>query len=125
MDDADRRIKSGETGVRVPGYTFAKDSYLLVADFYPIYGKMNMFDQGIAQFDVYLLGGAGQINLGTGSAPLYTAGLGVGFWISSHISSRIEGRWEGHSENVDYGSGDLRSRQMNETVLQASIGFLL
>jgi outer membrane immunogenic protein len=125
MDDADRRIKAGETGVRVPGYTWAKNSYLVVGDFYPVYGKLNLFDAAVAQFDMYLIGGAGQTALGTGSAPLYTAGAGVGFWLSKHVTSRFEGRWEGHTENVDYGSGDIRSRSMNEAVFQASIGFLL
>jgi outer membrane immunogenic protein len=126
LDDADRRIKAGEQGVRVPGYTWAKNSYLIVGDFYPIYGKLNLFDAAIAQFDVYLIGGAGQITLGTGSAPLYTAGAGVGFWLSKHVSSRFEARWEGHTEQVDYGTGlGLQNRTMNETIIQASIGFLL
>lgn len=125
MDDANRRIQAGEAGVRRPGYTWAKDSYLFVGNWYPIYGKLNLFDTSIAQFDVYLLGGAGQINTGMGGAPLYTAGAGVGFWLTKHVTSRFEARWEGHNEKVDMGSGQINNRQMNETVLQASIGFLL
>lgn len=122
-DDADKRRKAGEQ-VRIPSYTYPKDSWVVVGDWYPIYGKLNMFDSGIAQFDVYLLGGAGQINLGNGTAPLYTAGGGVGFWLTQHFSTRLEARWQGFREDVFDGT-KMQGRDMNETVLSASIGFLL
>jgi len=123
-DDANNRIAHNEQGVRVPGYTYAKDSWLVVGDWYPIYGKLNMFDAGVVHFDVYVVGGAGQIDLGTGTSPLYSAGGGVGFWLSQHVTSRLEARWQGYKENVWDGS-QMQNRDMNETVLTASIGFLL
>lgn len=124
LDDANRRIANGEQGVRVPGYTFPKSSWLAVVDWYPIYGKMNMFDAGVAQFDIYFLGGAGSINLGNGSAPMYTAGGGVGFWLFQHLSMRLEARWQGYNEKV-YDGLAMQTRNMNETVLTASVGFIL
>lgn len=123
-DDAQRRIANNEQGVRVPGIAYAKDSWLAVGNWYPIYGKMNLFDAGIAQFDIYFLGGAGQINMAYGSEALYTAGAGVGFWLAQHVSTRLEARWQGYKEKI-YDGADISNRNMNETVLQATIGFIL
>jgi outer membrane beta-barrel protein len=124
-NDASQRIQNGEQGVRVPGIAYAKDSWLGVINFYPIYGKLNLFDAGVSQFDVYVLAGAGQINLDTGSAPMYSAGGGVGFWWSKHFSTRVEARWQGYRERVNVGGGEFASRDMNETVLGVSVGFIL
>lgn len=109
---------------RNPDVAYAKDSWLVVTDFYPVYGKMNLFDSSIAQFDVYLIGGAGQINLETGSTPLYTAGAGVGIWLSKHVTTRFEARWQGYQDKVWDGANDI-TRSRNETVMTASIGFIL
>lgn len=119
-DDANRRIANGEQGVRVPDYTYPKDSWLVVGDWYPMYGKINLLDAGIAQFDIYVLGGAGQIDLGYGTSPLYSAGGGVAFWFWQRMTSRLEARWQGYNEK--YPTGE--SRNMNETVMTASIGVL-
>lgn len=123
-DDAQSRIANGEQGIRVPGIAYAKNSWLAVGNWYPIYGKLNLFDAGVAQFDIYLLGGAGQINLDTGSAPLYTAGGGVGFWWNQHVSTRLEARWQGYKDKV-YDGSEYVGRSMNETVMMATIGFIL
>ena len=91
---------------------------MAVINWYPMYGKINLFDRGIAQFDLYLLGGAGVINLGTGSSTLYTGGAGVGFWWTQHFTTRLEARWQGYR--------DLNNtRAINETVLGLTFGFLL
>lgn len=123
-NDANQRIENGEQGVRVPGIAYANNSWAGVVDFYPVYGKLNLFDASIAQFDLYVLGGAGQITLDTGTSPLYTAGAGIGVWLSKHFTTRLEARWQGYHENV-WDGGEYIARNMNETILQASVGFLL
>jgi outer membrane immunogenic protein len=124
FDDAERRRANGES-IRIPSYGYSKNSWLAVGNWYPIYGKMNMLDMGVAQFDIYILGGAGQINLDTGSAPLFTAGGGVGLWIAKHVSTRLEARWQGYNQKVRDGEDSFQSRNMNETILSATLGFIL
>ena len=105
---------------RIPDFDWAKNSWLAVVNWYPIYGKLNLFDAKIAQFDIYGLVGAGQINLRSGSASLYSAGGGVGIWLSQHFSTRLEARWQGYQDRVYTGA-----RNINQTILGLSIGFLL
>lgn len=124
FDDAETRAAKGDTSFRRPGLDYAKDSWLGVLNWYPIYGKMSLFELGISQFDVYMLGGAGQINLGSGSTPLYTAGGGVGIWFTQHFASRLEARWQGYQDRVYDGLG-TEKRDINQTMLTATVSFLL
>lgn len=78
----------------VPEIDYAKQEYLGLINFYPIYGKLNMFDLGIVHFDVYMIGGAGQVILKSGPATTWTAGGGIGFWISQHLTTRFELRYQ-------------------------------
>jgi outer membrane immunogenic protein len=78
----------------VPEIDYGKQEYMGLVNFYPIYGKLNMFDLGIAHFDVYVLAGAGQIVLRSGPTPTWTAGGGIGFWISQHLTMRFELRYQ-------------------------------
>src|SRR5690606_28067699 len=55
-----------ETGNPVPNIDFPREEQLAMVNWYPIYGKMNLLDRGIAQFDVYALAGAGTMKLGSG-----------------------------------------------------------
>lgn len=124
FEDAEARRASGDNTFRRPGVDYAKDSWLAVLNWYPMYGKMNLFDMGIAQFDIYMLGGAGQINLQSGTAPLYTAGGGVGLWLTQHFSTRFEARWQGYQDKI-YDGVETTTRDINQTVLTATLGFLL
>lgn len=117
--DAEQRRKS-DPDYRIPATDYAKDSWLIVGNWYPIYGKMNLFDATVSQFDIYVLGGYGQVNLASGSAPTYTAGGGVGLWLTQHVASRLEARWQGYQDKVYTGSRDI-----NQTVLTATVSFLL
>ena len=103
-----------------PDIDYASDTYLGVLNWYPMYGKLNLFDLGIAQFDIYLLGGGGQVKLSSGMAPTYTAGAGVGFWMSQHFSTRFEVRYQTYEDQINSGS-----RQLDLTVISATMGFLL
>ena len=116
FNNADATRQSNPSYV-IPKVDYAKDSYLAIINWYPLYGKINLFDRGIAQFDIYLLGGGGTITLGSGSSAVYTVGAGAGFWWTQHFTSRVEARWQGYK---DLGG----SRAINETVLGLSLGYL-
>ncbi len=99
---------------------YAKDTYMGVINWYPIYGKLNLFDLTVAQFDIYALAGYGQIQLASGSTDTITAGGGVGIWLSQHFSTRLEARYQSYSDQPISGS-----RPLDLTVLSMSIGLLL
>ncbi len=124
FEAAEVEARNNNTSFRKPGTDFAKDEWLAVGNWYPIYGKMNLFDAGVSQFDIYLLGGAGQINLTSGTAPVYTAGAGVGVWFTQHFASRLEARWQGYQDRIWDGLG-TQSRDINQTLLTATVSFLL
>ncbi len=108
------------TGLNRRDIDYASDTTLGVINWYPMYGKLNLFDMGIAQFDIYLLGGGGSVSLASGSAPTWTAGVGMGFWLNQHFSTRLEARYQSYEDEISSGS-----RQIDLTVISASIGFLL
>lgn len=124
FDDAEARAAANNANYRRPAIDYAKDIWLGVLNWYPVYGKMNLFDAGISQFDIYFLGGAGQVNLSSGSSPAYTAGGGVGVWFTQHFATRLEARWQGYSDKV-YDGIETRDRDINQTMLTATVSFLL
>lgn len=117
--DANAARASGSYYER-PDVDYASDTYLGVINWYPMYGKLNLFDMGISQFDVYLLAGGGQVKLSSGTAPTYTGGVGLGFWMSQHFSMRVEGRYQTYEDRIYSGA-----RKQELTVFTASLGFLL
>lgn len=80
--------------VPVPVIDFPKSQAMALIGWYPIYGKMNLIDKMVAHFDAYLLGGAGQIELNSGSTSTWTAGAGLGVWWTPHLASRFEARYQ-------------------------------
>lgn len=117
-------VANSGAGARLPGLDYTKNSWLGLINWYPIYGKINFLDLGITQFDVYLIGGAGQISLQSGNAPLFTAGAGIGLWWSQHFATRLEARWQGYQDRPFDGI-ETYSRNINDTILGLSLGFLL
>ena len=107
-------------GAPFPDIDRPESQWLATATWYMLYGKLNLFDAGVSQFDIYSVAGAGQITLASGTAPTFTAGAGVGFWWSKHFTSRLEARWQGYEDQVYTGA-----RQLNVIVAQAGIGILL
>lgn len=103
-----------------PEIDYASNTYIGVLNWYPVYGKLNFLDLGIAQFDMYFLGGAGQIELQSGPTSTYTAGGGVGLWLHRHVSARIEARYQTYEDQLKSGS-----RRLDLTILTATLGFLL
>ena len=99
---------SKESGASfVPDLDYPKSSYLAVLNWYPFYGKVNLYDLGVLQFDFYGLAGAGEIHLYSGTSSLYMAGLGVGLWFSQHLTSRIEYRYQVYRSDRKTGSSDM------------------
>ncbi|MEK7358316.1 MAG: outer membrane beta-barrel domain-containing protein, partial [Bdellovibrionota bacterium] len=80
----------------------------------------NLLDKGVAHFDIYLLGGAGNVELRSGSKSTYTAGGGVGIWWSQHLTTRAELRYQPYNaKRYD------RETPMNLTIAGLQIGYLL
>lgn len=80
---------------------------MAVINWYPIYGKINFFEAAIAQFDIYLLAGGGQIRLESGPTSLMTAGAGFGLWMTKHLSARAEIRYQAYKDQIVTGPRDI------------------
>jgi outer membrane immunogenic protein len=104
---------------QIPDIDYPKSQAMAVLNWYPIYGKMNMYDLGVSHFDVYATFGAGQIELKSGKAPTYTAGVGVGLWVSQHITTRLEMRWQRYKASRYTGPVE-----MDMTVAGLQVGYL-
>lgn len=111
---------SVEGKARIPEIDWPKQEAMLLLNWYPIYGKMNLYDLGVVHFDVYAVAGAGQIELKSGTTTSYTGGGGIGFWISQHLSTRLELRYEGYTAKRFKGETN-----MNTTVGSVQIGYML
>lgn len=104
----------------IPDSDYAQETTMAVLNFYPLYGKLNLFNTGIAQFDIYALGGYGQVKLASGATDTYTVGGGVGMWINQHFSTRVEARYQNYQDTIATGT-----RSLDLTVITAGIGLLL
>ena len=120
FDEAKRQQQ--ETGLSgdVVDVDFPVNTTFATINFYPIYGKLNFFDLGISQFDVYTLLGYGQVQTNNTSSPAYTLGAGVGLWLNNHFSTRFEARYQSYEDKVYSGTRDL-----NLTIFSFSIGLIL
>lgn len=120
LTDARARYDQGGRTYVIPDIDYPIQSAMAVVDFYPIYGKTNLLDMAIAQFDMYLLAGGGQIQLSSGWTSIYTAGAGIGFWIGQHMTIRTELRYQNYKDQIITGP-----RTINGIVGTAGIGFML
>lgn len=115
-------LNGGSSFNNVPEIDLPESSTFGVLSFYPLYGKLNFFDSAVAQFDVYVLGGAGQIELNSGPATAWTAGGGIGVWMNNHFASRLEVRYQAYE---DFLAVNQTSRDQNMVVTTLSVGFML
>lgn len=123
-NEASARQSNGDE-YTIADLSYAKNTYFGTVSFYPIYGKMNLFDWAISQFDMYLMAGLGQVQLennkvGSSTSTTWTAGTGFGVWLTSWMSSRMEVRYQNYHDKLVTGS-----RNLDLMVVSASIGFLL
>lgn len=119
-NDAEKSILNGNQA-QLPEIDYPLNSQLATVSWYPIYGKLNFFDEAITQFDLYLMAGAGSVKLETAkNATLLSAGTGVGIWFSQHIMARGELRYQGYKDTAY-----SKNQQVNTMALQFSLGLLL
>lgn len=119
FDEARADYAAGNTS-RIPDIDVPQQSAMAVINWYPMYGKTNLLDRGIAQFDMYLLAGGGQIELNSGWTTVMTAGGGVGIWMTQHFSARGEIRYQNYQDQIITGS-----RQIHGVVGTLGIGLML
>jgi outer membrane immunogenic protein len=112
--------EGGGANYTIPDIDYPLNSTMGVLSWYPVYGKTNLLDWGIAQFDMYLLAGAGQIQLSSGSSSTVMGGAGVGFWMTKHLSARAEIRYQSYKDKIITGSRDIGT-----TSGSIGLGFLL
>ena len=105
---------------KFPGIDYPLDSKMAMVSIYPIYGKLNLFDSGIAQFDLYGNLGFGQMSLRSGSTNVFMAGLGTGIWLNNLFTARLEGRYLRYADLVK-----SENRQENVFQLIASLGIFV
>jgi outer membrane beta-barrel protein len=102
------------------GVDFPKDSGLFTVSYSPIYGKLNLFDSGVAHFDIYVLGGYGKMVMDSGTTDVFTGGIGSGIWLTQNFSARLEARYENYKDLL--GTFD---RNQNNVQGMFAIGILL
>ena len=120
FDKAREDYKTTGSNYQIPDIDYPLRSAMAVVDWYPIYGKTNLLDYGIAQFDMYLLAGDGQIQLSSGWTNIATAGMGMAFWLSRHFSARAEVRYQNYHDQIITGP-----RTINSFTGSVGIGFML
>ena len=104
----------------IPDLDYAKSESLLMVNWSPIYGKLNLLDRSVVQFDTYVLAGAGQVALKSGSTSTYIAGGGVGFWVNPRLSTRVEMTYQHYKAQYYTGPKDL-----DLAILGVQMGWLL
>jgi len=119
-DEAKASIARGDQ-TKLPEINFPLNSQMGTISWYPIYGKLNLFDQAVTQFDVYLMAGAGVIKLDSAqNSSLVSAGTGIGLWLTNHFSTRFEIKYQSYKDNVY-----AIDPQINLMSMQFGLGFLL
>lgn len=117
---ADYEVNAENPSEPYPQVDYAKNEIMGLVNWYPIYGKMNLYDKTVVHFDFYTLLGYGQIQLASGASPTYTAGGGFGFWLTNNFSTRLEMRYQ------NYTSKYLSKKQnMDLTIASVQMGWLL
>ncbi len=121
-EDARRRrlTDPSDPNIRVSPTDHPERTMLGTVSWYPVYGKTNLFDLAVVQFDLYTLAGYGRVKLKSGWSEAITAGGGIGFWLTQHVSSRIEGRWQTYEDRPDD-----QARRLNVGILTVSLGLML
>lgn len=107
FDAARAQQIAGSTAYTVPEIDLPRSSMMGMVTYYPMYGKLNFFDLSVVQFDLYLTGGYGQMELKSGQSETWTAGGGIGFWLSQHFTTRFEIRHQAYQDQVYTGTRNI------------------
>lgn len=119
FDNAQAAQANGDDYIR-PAIDNPVSSTMATITLYPLYGKLNFFNVGISQFDVYGLAGYGQMKTQNSTSPTWTAGGGVGIWWSQHFTSRIEARYQSYTDKIYSGE-----RDQGTTAFSIGLGFMI
>ncbi len=103
----------------VPDIDFPTSSMMGFVTYYPLYGKLNMFEN-IVHFDIYTSLGVGSTELRFGNQATLGANLGMGIWWSQHLTTRIGYRYLTYEAQLKNGPQQL---DMSSGFL--SVGYLL
>lgn len=118
--NADRLANPENPTVPFPSVDYPTSEALALVNWSPIYGKLNLMDKAIAHFDFYLVGGYGQVALSSGPTDTYTAGGGLGFWLTKHFSTRVEMRYQNYKAKYFESEKD-----MDLAIASVQMGWLL
>lgn len=116
----DSQNKDPNSQQKFPGIDYPLDSQMAIIGIYPIYGKLNLFDSSVAQFDLYGNLGYGQMSLRSGRTNAMMAGIGAGVWLNHFFTARLEGRYLRYTDLVQ-----TENRQENVFQLVASLGIFV
>ena len=119
FDNAKAR-QAQDKSYTTPDIDYPDHSLMGTATWYMFYGKLNFFDLRVVQFDVYTIGGYGQMTTSRTTSPTYTAGGGIAFWVAQHVTSRFELRYQGYKDKPYTGERDL-----NMIIASFGLGVLL
>lgn len=119
FDKARKNYQAGATGYAVD-IDYPENAMMAVVNWYPVYGKTSFLDLGVTQFDLYFVGGGGQITLSSGATSLLTAGVGVSAWMTKHLTARAEMRYQTYKDQPVTGS-----RQLDTGVATLGLGWIL
>lgn len=120
IENARQAIADGGYDGTAVDFDYPMNSVMGILSWYPVYGKTNLMDYGIAQFDMYLLAGGGNLKLSSGDTGVATAGGGVGFWINNHLTMRGEIRYQTYQDKIYTGE-----RKIDTVIGQVGIGLML
>jgi outer membrane beta-barrel protein len=118
--NADQRANPENPRVPYPKLDYPTSEAMALVNWSPIYGKMNLIDKAVAHFDFYVVGGYGQVTLASGATPTYTAGGGLGFWLTQNFSTRVEMRYQNYTAKYFD-----QPKNMDLTVASVQMGWLL
>ncbi len=116
----DYKNNSANPTANVPEINYQKEEKMVFTNWYPVYGKMNLLDLGVAQFDAYGLAGLGSVTLRTGDVSSYSLGGGLGIWWSKKFSTRAEMRYQTYK--APFFDGD---KSMDLALASVQMGWML
>ncbi len=105
---------------KFPSVDFPVDTKLASLTFYPVYGKLNLFDSGISQFDLYTSIAYGQKTLNSGVTNVIAGSIGAGIWLNTWLTARIEGRYESYKDLLQ-----TEKRSQSAASVVGSIGAMI
>ncbi len=122
---ADAQAIDPASTVPFPRIDSPQDAGIVTFSYYPIYGKLNLFDMGVAHFDVYTIAGYGKMRLkdtlgNQSTTDVLTAGGGLAAWLSQHFAMRFEARYVTYNDLIT-----TENRRENTVQGMLSIGVLL